>query len=159
MRWQWVVGILLAVVAAFLLARDLRRAGSDRLRRPVTLLVASLIVVVLAGTFGGRSVPHPGWLALPAAVLAWEAARGWRSTRRGHLWEAGIGAWAVALALAAVALATAGEHFVTLLCGAVAMAALGAGLMLRSRGHEARPWRDEDHDHYERRDVVRPPAP
>lgn len=155
MRWQWVVGAVLAVVAALLLARDLRRAEADPLRRPITLLAASLVVVVLGGTFGGRSVPHAGWLALPAAVLAWESMRGWRRLPRCHFWEAGIGAWAVALALAAAGLLVEGEAMIPLLGAAVAAGAVGLALWWRSNRREPRPWRARDPEHYERRDVSR----
>src|ERR671936_479246 len=101
---QPVVEIILAAAALALLGRDLYRAWADKLRRPMTLVVAGLMVVLLAGTLGGREQPHPWWLAVPAAILGWEVARGWRRSPRCHLWEAGVGALALALALAAFGL-------------------------------------------------------
>jgi hypothetical protein len=158
MRWQWVVGVVLALAAVALLARDLRRAGSDPLRRPATLFMASLVVVVLAGTFGARQLPNPWWLLLPAGVLAWEAARGWRQLPRCRLREGGMAAWAVGLALTAVGLARGGSLAAALLGGAAAAFLLGAILVWRSRSREPQPWRGADREHYERRDAPRPPG-
>lgn len=78
-----------------LLARDLRRAWRDRLRRPITLLAAALLTVLLLGTLAGRAHPSPWWLLLPASILVWEVARGWRQTPRCHLWEGGVAAFAL----------------------------------------------------------------
>ena len=158
MRWQWLVGVVLAVAAVALLARDLRRARDDPLRRPVTLFMASLVVVVLAGTFGARRLPNPWWLLLPAGVLAWEAVRGWRQLPRCRLREGAMAAWALALALAAAALATAGAVVVPLLGAAAAAFVAGFFLLWRSRAREPRPWRSADREHYERREGQRPPA-
>ncbi len=82
-----VIGLLLALAAALLLARDVRRAWRDPWRRPITLLAAALIALLLIGTLMERDHPHPGWLFLPAGVLVWEVARGWRRAPRCHLWE------------------------------------------------------------------------
>ena len=158
MRWQWIVGVVLALAAVALLARDLRRAGNDPQRRPVTLFMASLVVVVLAGTFGARRLPDPWWLLLPAGVLAWEAARGWRQLPRCRLRESGMAAWALGLALAAAGLAMAGPLAAPLLGAAAAAFGAGAFLIWRSRGREPRPWRSGDREHYERREGQRPPA-
>jgi hypothetical protein len=148
---------LLAFVALALLARELRRVDRDPLRRPLTLLAGSLVVVVLGGTIGGRALPDPWWLLLPAAVLAWEAARGWRRSPRWHLWESGVGAWAAGLVLAAVALALPAAATAPLLAAAAAACAIGTGLMVRSARREPRSWRRDDPDHYERRESSRPP--
>src|SRR6185295_16630801 len=75
MNLQSAVELILALGALSLLVRDLRRAWRDALRRPVTLFAAALFAILLIGSFGGRPHPHPWWLALPAAVLAWEAVR------------------------------------------------------------------------------------
>ena len=82
MTLRTVVEIVLALGALLLLIRDLRRAWLDRLRRPITLLVAALIAGLLIGSVGGREHPSPWWLVLPALVLAWEFARGWRVAPR-----------------------------------------------------------------------------
>jgi hypothetical protein len=148
---QAAIEIALAVAALALLARDLYRAWRDEQRRPMTLLVAGLMVVLLAGVLGGREQPHPWWLALPAGILAWEVARGWRRTPRCHLWEAGVAAFALALALAAFGLAVQG----VLLISAVAASIVGFVLLWLSRRREPRPWRAEDVSHYERRAVPR----
>src|SRR5215216_2233193 len=104
MAFRTVTELILALGAVFLLARDLRRAWLDQLRRPVTLLVAALIAGLLIGALGGRPHPSPWWLALPGSVLAWEVGRGWRRAPRCHLWEAGVGAFAASFLLAAVGL-------------------------------------------------------
>jgi len=108
--------------------------------------------VLLAGMLGGREHPHPWWLALPAAILAWEVARGWRRTPRCHLWEAGVGAFALALGLAAFGLTLQS----TLLVPALAASIVGCVLLWLSRRREPRPWRAGDVSHYERRAVARP---
>ena len=146
---QTAVELALAVAALALLARDLYRAWRDAQRRPMTLLVAGLMVVLLAGVLGGREHPHPWWLVVPAAILAWEVARGWRRTPRCHLWEAGVGAFALALALAALGF----------LIWALAASIAGFVLLWLSRRREPRPWRADDVSHYERRAVSRPKAP
>src|SRR5205085_11384051 len=127
------IELALAAAALVLLGRDLYRAWRDPLRRPMTLLVAGLIVVLLAGVLGGREHPHPLWLALPAAILAWEVARGWRRTPRCHLWEAGMGAFALSLALAGVGLGVAREE---LLVAVAAASVAGFVLLALSRRRE-----------------------
>ena len=155
MSLQSGVELALAVGALALLGRDLYRAWRDKLRRPMTLLVAGLMVVLLAGIVGGREHPHPWWLAVPAAILGWEVVRGWRRTPRCHLWEAGIGAFAFGLALAALGLTVQSM----LLVPAVAASIVGFALLWLSRRREPRPWRANDASHYERRTVPRPKAP
>jgi len=152
---QSAVEIALAVAALALLGRDLYRAWRDAQRRPMTLLVAGLMVVLLAGVLGGREHPHPWWLAVPAAILGWEVARGWRRTPRCHLWEAGVGAFALGLALAALGLTVQGM----LLVPAVAASIIGFALLWLSHRREPRPWRADDVTHYERRAVPRAKAP
>ena len=147
------IELVLAVAALVLLGRDLYRAWRDPLRRPMTLLVAGLMVVLLAGVFGGREHPSPWWLVLPAAILAWEVARGWRRTPRCHLWEAGMGAFALSLALAGVGLGVAREE---LLVAAAAASVPGFVLLALSRRREPRPWRADNVAHYERRAAPRP---
>ena len=145
MSWQLAIELALAAAALALLARDLYRAWRDKQRRPMTLLVAGLMVVLLAGVLGGREQPHPWWLVVPAAILGWEVARGWRRTPRCHLWEGGVGAFALGLAL--------GEF--GLLVPAVAASIVGFVLLWLSRRREPRPWRADDVSHYERRTVPR----
>lgn len=148
------IEILLAVCALFLLGRDLWRTWRDPLKRPITLFVAAAIAVLLIGTVAGRSHPHPWWLVLPAAVLAWEFARGWRRTPRCHLWEGGVGLFAASLVMAAVGLGF--EALGAPMLSLSALAALaGIGLLGRSRHTEPRPWRADDRDHYERRQIAR----
>lgn len=159
MTLRTVTELILASGAAFLLARDMRRAWLDRLRRPVTLLVATLVVVLLGGPIGGRPYPSPWWLVLPGSLLAWEVGRGWRRAPRCHLWEAGVGAFAASLLLAAGGLGSRGGSVaVALLGAAAAAAAAGAGLLWRARWREPRPWRAGDTNHYERRLAPRPPS-
>jgi len=146
------IELALATAALLLLGRDLYRAWRDPLRRPMTLLVAGLMVVLLAGALGGREHPSPWWLAVPAAILAWEVARGWRRTPRCHLWEAGMGAFALSLALAGIALSLAQE----LLIAAAAASVAGFALLWLSHRREPRPWRADDVAHYERRAAPRP---
>jgi hypothetical protein len=146
------IELALAAAALLLLGRDLYRAWRDPLRRPMTLLVAGLMVVLLAGALGGREHPSPWWLAVPAAILAWEVARGWRRTPRCHLWEAGMGAFALSLALAGIALSLAQE----LLIAAAAASVAGFALLWLSHRREPRPWRADDVAHYERRAAPRP---
>ena len=155
MSLQSGVELALAAAALALLARDLYRAWRDKLRRPMTLLVAGLMVVLLAGIVGGREHPHPWWLAVPAAILGWEVARGWRRTPRCHLWEAGVGAFALGLAFAALGLTVQSM----LLIPAVAASIVGFALLWLSHRREPRPWRANDASHYERRTVPRPKAP
>jgi hypothetical protein len=153
---QSAVEVLLAVAAVLLLGRDLRRAWQDKLRRPISLLVAALVTVLLTGTLAGEPHPSPWWLVLPAGVLAWEVARGWRQTPRCHIWEAGVAAFAVGLLFAVVGLAVHREGLAsTLLATAAVAGMLGLGLLWRSRQSEPRPWRAEDRDHYERRSAQR----
>lgn len=152
MTMRTVVEIVLALGALLLLVRDARRAWLDGLRRPITLLVAALIAGLLIGSFGGRQHPSPGWLVLPAAVLAWEVARGWRAAPRSHLWEAGVGAFAGSLALAALALGLAdGPARSILLAIAASAGIVGGWLRWRARRREPHPWRAADSSRYERR--------
>src|SRR6266853_771024 len=58
MTLQSVIEVILALAAVLLLARDLRRAWLDRLRRPITLLIAALVAVLLVGMLGGRAQPR-----------------------------------------------------------------------------------------------------
>jgi hypothetical protein len=156
MTLRTVTELILALGAVLLLGRDMRRAWVDQLRRPVTLLVAALIAVLLIGSLGGRPHPSPWWLMLPASVLAWEVARGWRRAPRCHLREAGVGAFGVSLLLAAVGLGLKGRSIPTaLLATAAVAAAVGIGLVWRSLRQEPRPWRVGDISHYERRTAHR----
>jgi hypothetical protein len=152
---QTLIELALALAALALLARDLYRAWRDQQRRPMTLFAAGLMVVLLAGVLGGREHPHPGWLALPAVILAWEMARGWRRTPRCPLWETGVGSFGRALAR--------GGGGVTLqkkmLVPAVAASITGFVLLWLSRRREPRPWRVDDVSHYERRAEPRTKAP
>ena len=152
---QSTIELLLAIAAVLLLGRDLRRAWRDRLRRPISLLVAALVAALLIGTLIGHPHPSPWWLLLPVGVLAWEVERGWRQTPRCHLWEAGIAALGTSLLFAAVGLAADEGLTTPLLALAAISAILGLGLLGRSRRSEPRPWRIGDPDHYERRGVQR----
>lgn len=149
--------IAFAAAALVLIARDMHRAWRDAQRRPVTLLAAVTIVVLILGTLGGRSGPNPWWLTVPAAVLAWEAVRGWRQTPRSRLWEAGMAAFAAALLLGAVGLGVGSPLFATVLVvTGAASGVIGFGLLWKSRRREPRPWRANDSAHYERRSPERP---
>ena len=157
MTLQSVIELVLALAAVLLLARDLRRAWLDRLRRPVTLLIAALVAVLLVGMLGGRAQPRPWWLVLPGGILAWEVGRGWRRTPRCHLWEAGVAAFTASLALAVAGLGLGEGSVATALLGAsIAAAILGLGLLWQSGRREPRPWRVDDASHYERRSAERP---
>ena len=150
------VEVFLALGALLLLGRDLRRAWRDELQRPISLLVAALVSALLIGALAGEPHPSPWLLVLPAGVLAWEVARGWRRTPRCHVWEAGVAAFTLALLFAAAGLAMRGEAANrALLAVAVVAGMLGLGLLWRSRRTEPRPWRIEDPDHYERRGAQR----
>jgi hypothetical protein len=154
---QAAVELILAAGAAVLLARDLRRAWRDPLRRPVTLLVAGLMAILLIGVIGGRSHPSPWWLVVPGGILAWEVARGWRIVPRCHLREAGIGVFAVGLLLAALGLGMEQGITATALLVTASGAGLAAvGLFVLSNRREPRPWRADDVRHYERRVNQRP---
>ena len=156
MSLQIAVELVLAAGAAFLLARDLRRAWRDPLRRPVTLLVAALVAALLIGALGGQSYPSPWWLLVPGAILVWEVARGWRVVPRCHLREAGVGAFAVGLVLAAFGLGTsAGSSAIALLAAAGAAGVAALTLFWLSHRREPRPWRADDIKHYERRSMPR----
>jgi hypothetical protein len=156
MNLQSAIELILAVGALLLLARDMRRAWLDQLRRPITLLISALVAALLIGATRGPPHPSPWWLLLPASVLAWEVGRGWRRVPRCHLWEAGVGAFALALLLAAAGLGLAvGVAGAALLATAAAAAAVGASLLWRSRRREPRPWRVDDLGHYERRQTPR----
>lgn len=150
---QSAIAIILAAAALALLGRDLYRAWTDKLRRPMTLVVAGLMVALLAGTLGGRAHPSPGWLLVPAAILTWEVARGWRRTPRCRLWETGVAAFAAAIVLAALGLGRPGAS--VMLAAAVAASAAGFALLVLSRHREPRPWRADDVAHYERRATKR----
>jgi hypothetical protein len=152
MTLQSLVELVLALGAILLLARDTRRAWLDQLRRPISMLTASLIAALLVGAILKRPYPSPWWLVLPASVLAWEVARGWARAPRCHLWEAGLGAFALSLFLAAMGLGLAVASVApALLIAAGGIAAVGAGLLWQSRRREPRPWRTDDVSHYERR--------
>jgi len=151
MEAELILGLALGAAAALLLGRDLYRAWRDPLRRPMTLLVAAIIVVVLIGTVG-RAHPSPLWLLLPAAILGWEVERGWRRTPRCRLWEAGVAAFAINLALGAAGLLLSRS---LVLGAAAACAAAGLALFWSSRRREPRPWRTDDVAHYERRSTPR----
>ena len=73
MTLQYTIGLALALAAVLLLARDLRRAWLDQLKRPSTLLMAALVAILLAGTLGGRAHPSPWWLVVPGVILVWES--------------------------------------------------------------------------------------
>lgn len=147
-----VVELILALGALLLLARDVYRAWLDDLRRPVTLLAAALVGALLLGAFGGRPYPSPWWLVLPGSILAWEVARGWRRAPRCHLWEAGIGAFAASLLMAAIGFRVAGGSLgATFLVATTVVAGVGACLLWWSHLREPHPWRLGDTSHYERR--------
>jgi hypothetical protein len=157
MTLQSMVELVLGVGAVLLLARDMRRAWLDQLRRPITLLMAAVIAALLVGAIVEPLYPSPWWLVLPGSVLAWEVGRGWRRAPRCHLWQAGIGAFAMSLLLAAVGLGLAVASVAPVLLGAAGgTAAVGAGLLWRSRRREPQPWRTHDVSHYERRFAQRP---
>jgi hypothetical protein len=152
MTLQLVVELVLAVGAVLLLARDMRRAWLDQLRRPITILIGSLIAALLVGAIVKRPYPSPWWLVLPGSVLAWEVRRGWSRAPRCHRWEAGVGAFAVSLFLAAMGFGLAVASVApVLVIAAGGAAAVGAGLLWQSRRREPRPWRTDDVSHYERR--------
>jgi hypothetical protein len=156
MMLQTAVEIILAVGAAYLLVRDVRRALRDRLRRPVTLLMAALMAALLIGVIGGQSHPSPWWLVVPGAVLLWEVARGWRLVPRCHFREAGIAAFGFGLLLAALGLAMPGASAAIALLGAAGGLGLVAlGLFWHSHRREPVPWRAGDFRHYERRSAER----
>ncbi|MFL5494916.1 MAG: hypothetical protein ACJ8DC_11085 [Gemmatimonadales bacterium] len=156
MRLQTAVELVLALGAALLLARDVHRAWLDRFRRPITLLMAALVAALLVGAMGGRH-PSSWWLVLPGSMLAWEVGRGWRRAPRNHLWEAGIGAFAASLLLAAVGLSLdGGSSAAVLLAAAAGTVILGTGLIWRSHRREPPPGRAGDASHYERRLAQRP---
>jgi hypothetical protein len=152
MAVQLAFEILLAAAALVLLGRDLHHAWQDGERRPVTLVTAAAIAMLLVGSAGARPVPSPWWLLLPGAVLAWEAARGWRRTPRSRLWEVGMAAFAAAFLLGAVGFGLGdGASGGVLLAAAAVAGLIGFGLLWQSRRHEPRPWRADDIAHYERR--------
>ena len=154
---QAAVEVILAAGAAFLLARDLRRAWRDPLRRPVTLLAAALMAALLIGVIVGGSHPNPWWLLVPGGVLAWEVVRGWRVVPRCHVREAGIGAFALGLVLAAFGLSMYEDSVsAELLAAAALRGAAALGLFWLSHRREPRPWRAGDIKHYERRASERP---
>ena len=149
---QTAVEIILAAGAVLLLVRDVRRAWRDRLRRPVTMLMAALVAALLIGVVGGQPHPSPWWLVVPGAVLLWEVARGWRLVPRCHFRETGIAAFAIGLLLAAFGLAMAGGSVaITLLGVAGALGLVALALFWHSHRREPLPWRAGDFSHYERR--------
>ena len=149
---QSVVELILVLGAALLLARDLRRAGTDPLRRPITLLAAALVAALLIGAVAGRAHPSPWWLAVPAAVLLWEVARGWRVAPRCHLRELGVAAFALSLLLAMSGLASSAT---ALLAASAAACVAALALLWFSHLREPHPWRAGDTSHYERRSAPR----
>jgi hypothetical protein len=157
MTLQSEVELILAVGAAGLLLRDVRHTWRDRLRRPVTLLVASLMAALLIGVSGGRAHPHPWWLVVPAGILTWEVVRGWRRAPRCHLWEAGVGAFAATVLFAGLGLGLGhGSTATALLATAAGLGVAAVGLLWRSHRREPPPSRADDISHYERRSVPRP---
>jgi len=71
---QTAVELILAAGAAFLLARDLRRAWRDPLRRPVSLLVAGLVLAAFGlamseGTAATALLTTAGGTGLVAVAL------------------------------------------------------------------------------------------
>jgi fatty acid desaturase len=92
---QSAVEIALAVAALALLGRDLYRAWRDGQRRPMTLLVAGLMVVLLAGVLGALGLTVHRVLLVPAVaasvggfVLLWlshrREPRPWRADDVSH---------------------------------------------------------------------------
>lgn len=157
MALQAGVELILAIAAALLLLRDVRRAWRDPLRRPVTLFMAALIAALLIGVSGGRTHPSGWWLLVPGAILAWEVARGWRRAPRSHLWEAAVGGFAAGLAIAALGLGAGNGETTTALLGAAAgICVIAVGLLWLSHRREPPPSRAGDASHYERRSVRRP---
>src|SRR4026209_1522113 len=59
MTLREVTEVALVLGASLLLARDMRRAWSDQLRRPVTLLVAASVAALVWGAAGSRPYPSP----------------------------------------------------------------------------------------------------
>jgi hypothetical protein len=121
------------------------------------LLMAGLIAALLIGVIGGRSHPSPWWLLVPGGILTWEVVRGWRQAPRCHLWEAGVGAFAASLLLAALGLGMRdGSTMTILLATATGMGVVAVGLLWRSHRREPPPSRAGDVSHYERRSLQRP---
>jgi hypothetical protein len=160
MTLQSTTELILALAAVLLLVRDVRRALLDQLRRPITLLIATLVAVLLIGSLGARAHPSPWWLALPTLILVWEVGRGWRRTPRCHLWEAGVAAFAASLLLAVVGLGLGdGRAAMGILVASVASSILGVWLLWLSRRREPPPWRIDDPNRYERRARQRTEGP
>jgi len=152
MTLQLLLEIVLAVTAVAFLARDSYRTWVDQLRRPVTLLLWAFLTAIFLGAIGSPPHPSPWWFALPAGVLAWEAWRGWRRAPRCHLREGGLGALAAALLLYVLSLAAVPAWLAPVVLSlAAGLALIGAGLLMRSRRREPRPWRRDDQTHYDRR--------
>src|SRR5262245_54063994 len=118
---QSAIELFLALGALLLLGRDLRRAWRDELKRPISLLMAALVAALLIGTLADHPHPSPWLLLLPAGILAWEVARGWRRTPRCHLWEAAVAAFGTSLLFAAAALAMNAEGLTATLLALAAM--------------------------------------
>ena len=153
MSAQLLLELLLAAAAFGLLLHGAYRTWRDPYRRPVALLLWAFLTAILAGIVGGTPHPLPWWLALPAAVLAWEAARGWKRAPRCHLREGGLGILALALLVyvATLAVPSWGRLAASGLALAGMLAALGGVLLLAARLREPAPWRLADWTHYERR--------
>jgi len=161
MTAQLLIELALAGTALVLLGHGIHRTWRDPNRRPITLLMWVFLTAILAGVIGSPPHPRPWWFILPAAVLLWEARRGWLRAPRCHLREAGLGALAAALGVYVLTLAlpTWGILALSGLSVASAMAVVGGGLLLCARVREPAPWRLTDWTHYERRQTPRGAAP
>ena len=69
MSLQRAVELILALGTAVLLGRDVRRAWRDPLRRPITLLMATVMASLLIGVYGGQVHPSAWWLVVPGCAL------------------------------------------------------------------------------------------
>jgi hypothetical protein len=154
---QLLLEFLLATAALALLAHGAYRTWRDPYRRPITLLLWAFLTAILVGVVGNSPHPLPGWFALPAAILAWEAARGWTRAPRCHFREAGLGTLALSLAVyvGTLAVPSWGPLAASGLALAAGLAVLGSGLLLIAKLREPRPWRLADWTRYERRSAPR----
>jgi hypothetical protein len=159
MTVQHFVEATLATAALVLLGHGVYRTWLDQLRRPITLLLWAFLTAIFAGVIGSPPHPRAWWFALPAAVLVWEALRGWTRAPRCHFREGGLAALAAALVCYVLTLSLAAWGLFALggLSLAIALALVGAGLLLRARHREPSPWRPDDWTHYERRATPRSP--